>query len=164
MKCWNNNTLLWTSLSVASLFVELLLLEGRAIDIQSKANLVLAWSSRAPKAPKLLHLLISKLSVIAMEILVLTMSRQFPKLCMSMALLHSSKMEWVFTGQICPEQLHRGKLWVRERLAMVETWTETSQVPSEKTTQGQRNQRCQQEVGDSVEVEWREGHHGDGQR
>lgn len=46
---------------------------------------------------------------------------------------------------------------------MVEMWTETSQIPSEKTTQGQRDECCQQKVGDSVEVEWREGHHGDGQ-
>lgn len=47
---------------------------------------------------------------------------------------------------------------------MVEMETETSQIPSEETTQGQRDECCQQEVGDSVEVKWREGHHGDGQR
>lgn len=46
---------------------------------------------------------------------------------------------------------------------MVEMWTETSQIPSEQTTQGQGDERRQQEVGDSVQVEWREGHHGDGQ-
>lgn len=46
---------------------------------------------------------------------------------------------------------------------MVEMWTETRQIPSEQTTRGQRDERRQQEVGDSVEVEWREGHHGDGQ-
>lgn len=46
---------------------------------------------------------------------------------------------------------------------MVEMWTETGQVPSEQTTQGQGDERRQQEVGDSVEVERREGHHGDGQ-
>ncbi len=46
---------------------------------------------------------------------------------------------------------------------MVEMWTETSQIPSEKTTQGKRGECCQQEMGNSVEVEWREGHHGDGQ-
>lgn len=46
---------------------------------------------------------------------------------------------------------------------MVEMKTETSQIPSEQTTQGQRDKRRQQEVCDSVEVKWREGHHGDGQ-
>lgn len=37
-------------------------------------------------------------------------------------------------------------------------------ILSEQTTQGQRYECRQQEIGDSVEVEWREGHHGDGQR
>lgn len=37
------------------------------------------------------------------------------------------------------------------------------EIPSEQTTQGQRDERHRQEVGDSVEVEWREGHCGDGQ-
>ncbi len=46
---------------------------------------------------------------------------------------------------------------------MVEMWTETSQIPSEQTAQGQRSECCQQEVCDSVEVERSEGHHGDGQ-
>lgn len=47
---------------------------------------------------------------------------------------------------------------------MVEVWSENSQIPSEQTTQGQWDERRQQEVGDSVEVERREGHCGDGQR
>lgn len=46
---------------------------------------------------------------------------------------------------------------------MVEMRADTSQIPSEQTTQSQRDECCQQEVGDSVEVEWREDHHGDGQ-
>lgn len=44
-----------------------------------------------------------------------------------------------------------------ERLVMAE-------IPSEQTTQGQGRQCREQEVGDSVEVQWTEGHHGDGQR
>lgn len=36
-------------------------------------------------------------------------------------------------------------------------------MPPEQTTQGQGRQRRQQEVGDSVEMQWTEGHHGDGQ-
>lgn len=79
--------------SVASLVVEFLLLEDRAIDIQSKANLVSGQSLGAiftPNVPRPLHPLILKHSVIAMELSVLTLSRQFPKLCMSMALLHGS--------------------------------------------------------------------------
>lgn len=47
---------------------------------------------------------------------------------------------------------------------MVEMWTESRQIPSEQDTRGQRDQRRQQEVADSVEVEGREGHHGDGHR
>ena len=47
---------------------------------------------------------------------------------------------------------------------MVEMWTESRRIPSEQNTRGQRDQRRQQEVADSVEVEWREGHHGDGHR
>lgn len=46
---------------------------------------------------------------------------------------------------------------------MVEMWAETRQIPSEQTTRGQGDECRQQEVGHSVEVEWREGHHGDGQ-
>lgn len=47
---------------------------------------------------------------------------------------------------------------------MLEKETETSQVPSEETTQGQGDESCQQEVSDSVEVKWGEDCHGDGQR
>lgn len=43
-----------------------------------------------------------------------------------------------------------------ERLVMAE-------IPSEQTAQGQGRQCRQQEVGDSVEMQWTEGHHGDGQ-
>lgn len=46
---------------------------------------------------------------------------------------------------------------------MVEMKIKTSQIPSERTTQGQRDECRQQEVSDSVEVKWREGHHGNGQ-
>lgn len=38
-----------------------------------------------------------------------------------------------------------------------------AEIPSEQTTQGQGRQGRQQEVGDSVEMQWTEGHHGDGQ-
>lgn len=38
-----------------------------------------------------------------------------------------------------------------------------AEIPSEQTTQGQGRQARQQEVGDSVEMQWTEGHHGDGQ-
>lgn len=78
---------------VASLVVEFLLLEGRAIDIQSKANLVSGQSFGAIFAlnvPRPSHPLILNHSVIAAELLAPTLSRQFPKLCMSMALLHGS--------------------------------------------------------------------------
>lgn len=37
------------------------------------------------------------------------------------------------------------------------------EIPSEEATQGQRDERRRQEVGDPVEVERREGHCGDGQ-
>ena len=79
--------------------VELLLLEGRAIDIQSKANLVSGKSFTAifaPNVPRPSHPLILKRSVIAVELLALTLSKQFPKLCMSMALLHGGQTEDVF--------------------------------------------------------------------
>lgn len=56
-----------------------------------------------------------------------------------MALLHG-------TGVVCKWQ--KGLLW---------------RIPSEETTQGQGRQCRQQEVGDSVEMQWTEGHHGDGQ-
>lgn len=46
---------------------------------------------------------------------------------------------------------------------MVEMWTEHRQIPSEQTTQSHWDECCQQEVGDSVEVERRVGHCGDGQ-
>lgn len=46
---------------------------------------------------------------------------------------------------------------------MAEKKTESRQIPSEETTQGQRDKCCQQEVGDSVQVKWREDHHGNGQ-
>lgn len=46
---------------------------------------------------------------------------------------------------------------------MVEMKTETSQTPSEQATRRQRDESQQQEVGDSVKVKRREGHHGDGQ-
>lgn len=62
--------------------MELLLLEGRAIDIQSKANLVSGQSFGAIFAlnvPRPLQPLILKHSVIAMELLALTLSRQFPQ-------------------------------------------------------------------------------------
>lgn len=68
--------------SVASLVAELSLLEGRAIDIQSKANLVSGRSFGAifaPNVPRPLHPLSLKLSVTTMELLALTSSRQFPK-------------------------------------------------------------------------------------
>lgn len=39
------------------------------------------------------------------ELLVLTLSRWFPMLCMSMALLHGSEIEYVFLEQISLEQL-----------------------------------------------------------
>lgn len=84
--------------SVVSLVVELLLLEGRAIDIQSKANLVSGQSFRvifAPKVPGPSHPLILKLSVITVELLVPTLSGQFPRLCVSMALLHGSYRDGV---------------------------------------------------------------------
>lgn len=80
---------------------------------------------------------------------------------MSTALLHGSQIEHVFLDQISLKQLQQVRL--RERLVMVEMWTKTIQIPSEQTAQGQRDECCQQEIGDSVEVEWREGHHGDGQ-
>lgn len=38
-----------------------------------------------------------------------------------------------------------------------------AEIPSEQTAQGQGRQGRQQEVGDSVEMQWTEGHHGDGQ-
>lgn len=44
-----------------------------------------------------------------------------------------------------------------ERLVMAE-------IPSEQTAQGQGRQCRQQEGGDSVEMQWTEGRHGDGQR
>lgn len=81
---------------------------------------------------------------------------------MSMALLHGSRAEDVSSRKRI-NQLQRVKLHLEKRLVMVEMWTETGQVPSEQTTQGQGDERRQQEVGDSVEVERREGHHGDGQ-
>lgn len=146
--------------------MELLLLEGRAIDIQSKANLVSGQSFRAiftPNGPRPLHPLIRKHSVIAKELLVPTSSAQFPKLCMSMALLHGSEIERVFLERSGLEQLRRVGLQFRERLVMVGMWPETGRVPSEQATQGQRDECRHQEVGDSVEVEWREGHQGDGQ-
>lgn len=37
-------------------------------------------------------------------------------------------------------------------------------IPSEQAAQPHWEERCQQEVADSVEVERREGHHGNGQR
>lgn len=46
---------------------------------------------------------------------------------------------------------------------MVEMKIKTSQIPSERTAQGQRDECRQQEVSDSVEVKGREGHHGNGQ-
>lgn len=52
---------------------------------------------------------------------------------------------------------HWGSLYMTERLVMAE-------IPSEQTTQGQGRQGRQQEVGDSVEMQWAEGRHGDGQR
>lgn len=55
------------------------------------------------------------------------------------------------------------RLQLRERLIMVEMKIKTSQIPSERTAQGQRDECRQQEVSDSVEVKWREGHHGNGQ-
>lgn len=36
-------------------------------------------------------------------------------------------------------------------------------IPSEQSTQGQGRQCRQQEVGDPVEMQWTDGHHGDGQ-
>lgn len=38
-----------------------------------------------------------------------------------------------------------------------------AEITSEQTAQGQGRQCRQQEVGDSVEMQWTEGHHGDGQ-
>lgn len=38
-----------------------------------------------------------------------------------------------------------------------------AEIPSEQTAQGQGRQCRQQEVGDSVEMQWTEGRHGDGQ-
>lgn len=80
---------------IASLVVDFLLLEDRAIDIQSKANLVSGQSSGAifaPNDPGSLHAcVLFNHSVSAMELLVLTSSRQFPKLCMSMALLQAAR-------------------------------------------------------------------------
>lgn len=38
-----------------------------------------------------------------------------------------------------------------------------STIPSEQAAQPHWQERCQQEVGDSVEVERREGHHGNSQ-
>lgn len=46
---------------------------------------------------------------------------------------------------------------------MAEMWREHRPIPSEQTARGQRDECRQQEVGDSVEVERREGHCGDGQ-
>lgn len=63
-----------------------------------------------------------------------------------------------------PWQLGRPLSEVRERLVVVEVWSENSQIPSEQATRGQWDERRQQEVGDSVEVERSEGHGGDGQR
>lgn len=40
----------------------------------------------------------------------------------------------------------------------------TAGIPSEQTAQGQGRQARQQEVGDPVQMQGTEGHHGDGQR
>lgn len=94
---------------ITSLAVDFLLLEDRAIDIQSKANLVSGQSSGAifaPNDPRSLHAcLLLNPSVSTMELLVLTSSRQFPKLCMSMALLQAARY-WGFSYRDRPGSSH----------------------------------------------------------
>lgn len=46
---------------------------------------------------------------------------------------------------------------------MEEVWGGQKMIPSEQAAQPHWEERCHQKVGDSVEVEWREGHNGNGQ-
>lgn len=130
--------------------MELSLPEGRAIDIQSKANMVSGQSKISHIRTKRSKAITSspscflKASVITLELLVLTSSGQFPRLCMSMALLHGSFTHRPIGPGDRPAAGHVG-------------------IPSEEAARGQGDERRQQRVADPVEVLWREGHHNHGQ-
>lgn len=79
---------------------------------------------------------------------------------MSMALLHGSLIHYVFLGQIILNWLPAATY---RKAVTVDIKIKTSQIPSERTAKGQRDECHQQEVSDSVEVKWRKGHHGNGQ-
>lgn len=82
---------------------------------------------------------------------------------MSMALLHGSVIHQVFFGTNQSEPAAVSQAVTQRKACYGRDEYKTSQIPSEQATQGQRNKCHQQEVGDPVEVEWTEGHHGDGQ-
>lgn len=90
--------------------------------------------------------------------------RQIPTKCPAVILFkhpHSSPQTWLCPMAVWCVQVPQ--LQLAERSFTVDMFT-PMQIPSNETAQGQRYERCQQEVGNSVEVERREAQHGDGKR
>lgn len=83
------------------------------------------------------------------------------RFCISTALPHGSL--WV--GRAGFSSSSRCGFLMAEKKACsgVEVWDGQKTIPSEQAAQPHREKRCHQKVGDSIEVERREGHNGHGQ-